>query len=220
MAYELFAKNTNYNPKDALVLPTITDYFDILHEKRAPFQVYDVAADQITGFDHHLGPNQSVVLKIFDPNAVLSLANFSVRLKRMKQVYALERECAERLSKDPEFNNCYYDQGEVFAAVKESDYLCSGQCLISKYIPSCMLPNDEETYQKVKQQIEVVHRNKIVHNDIAARNIRYTPDKEVYLIDFGVSILDPDPDKYRKDYKDLNKLFADRNKPNKREYLT
>ena len=162
------------------------------------------------------------MLKIFDPlnyTPYKPLTYLSDRIHWMKEVYALERECASRLSKDPEFNNCYYDHGDIYAAVGVSEYLSSGHCLISKYISSCRLPNDEETYQKVKQQIEVVHRNNIVHNDIASRNIRYTKEGTIYLIDYGMAILDPKEEDYLEDYKRLDEMFSERNKSDKFQYF-
>ena len=222
MVYEVFGQKTNYPTRYALVLPTITNYFTALHDKRSPFQVFRVNVDQIQGFPHPLPPNDCVVLKIFDPFAVSAyrpLTGFSVRLEWMQEAYALERECIKRLRKDPDFNNCYYDHGEVYASVKQPDYLSSGQCLINQCISTWPLRNDEETYQNVRQQIEVLHRNKIVHKGIAPRSILCTRYNEVYLIGFVVAVLDPNPEEYLDDYRKLEELFADRNKESKEEYL-
>ena len=172
-------------------------------------------------FEHNLQPDESLVLKIFNPVREYPglMDTFNQRVDWFKELYAKELECTQRLRKDPEFNNCYFEQGLILAAVLRSGYVSSGPCLISRYIESEPVPNNEETYQIVKQQLEVVHRNKIVHDYITADNILYEAGT-IYLINFALAILDPKPEDYSKDHEELDKLFADRNKANKQEYLT
>lgn len=56
------------------------------------------------------------------------------------------------------------------------------------FIDTVLLSQDKETYRKTKKQLEIIHRNGIIHGDIREDNILCTKKGKVYIIDFAYSI--------------------------------
>lgn len=79
--------------------------------------------------------------------------------------------------------------------------------MLSKFIESGPLPANEETLERVKQQINVIRDLGIYHNDIAERNILYTKEGKVYIIDFGRSVLDPGEDEWDGDLETWDEVY-------------
>lgn len=125
----------------------------------------------------------------------------------MEREYSWEFQCIQRISKDLQFSNCYFNQDELWVKVKHGTIVV-GRCLWSRYIETVPLPINLETYEKVKQQIDILHRNNIFHGDIAARNILYSKEGKVYIIGFSRSIIDPeDKEIFDADYQELVIIF-------------
>ena len=66
----------------------------------------------------------------------------------------------------------------------EKLYIAKGYFNLFRYIEKVPLPKDRETYEKAKKQLEIIHRNGIVHRDIREDNILYSKEGLVYIIDF------------------------------------
>lgn len=190
-------------------IPPIRGKAEPLHGKDARFQVLKLKASKVK-FLHNLQPHEHLVLKIFDPVAGREtgprqkIPNMDVF---MEAYYSNELKCIQRMSKVPGFNNCYIDHSELWAKVNTPNGWVSGKCLLSKFIESGPLPANEETLERVKQQINVIRDLGIYHNDIAERNILYTKEGKVYIIDFGRSVLDPGEDEWDGDLETWDEVY-------------
>lgn len=180
-------------------------------------QVFKVEASELSFTQ--LQSQEHFAMKIFDPKAY-DANNYRASTASEEQVminenrkildkqYENEIECIRKINGDLEFNNCYLNNNPMFAIVKAND-LVLGKCILSRFIETVPLTKDKKTRKKVEQQIKLLHEHKIVHNDIAKRNILYTTEGEVYLIDFESAIIDPEDEKeYEKDFRALNRIFA------------
>ena len=100
-----------------------------------------------------------------------------------------EKVCYSILSKDTEFNSCYVRQ-----KCWSNHVLQWKSCILQKDISTYSdilrripLPKDRETYEKAKKQLEIIHRNGIIHRDIREDNILYSKEGLVYIIDFALA---------------------------------
>jgi RIO-like serine/threonine protein kinase len=59
---------------------------------------------------------------------------------------------------------------------------------------------------KAKKQLEIIHRNGIVHGDIRDANILYTKDGKIFIIDFANSVLENESTDYMNKKTDLSEL--------------
>ena len=186
-------------------LPTIKNGFVPLHKTPAPFQIFKVRAKKVKCFEHNLRPEGQLVIKIFDPWAALYWEDkpYSEMNEFINSAYKAEKDSIETLSKDPKFHNCYYSHNETWVQVVAPGGVSGGKSILRKHITTVPLPKNEETFNKVKQQLEVIHKNGIVHNDIAG-NILHTKRGKIYIIGFGRATKSSD---FTKDIKDLEVLF-------------
>lgn len=215
---ELFCDGPYYKHTNQLILPTIRDVY-ILSNEEPPFQWFQVPALKLKQLQN-LQPTDEFVLKIYDPIAVTKWdpgLKIGTIVEKYSNIYALELKVCQKLNKIRGFNNCYLDQGEIWAAVKVSNQVSSGQCLIRRAIDSKPLPNTPKTYEKVKKQVQILHRNGIVHNNICAANIIYSREGEVYIIGFDKAILGPTRGDTAKEDRVVEAIFAE--KTDKEKYL-
>lgn len=193
--------------KDAKItkLPTIKNGFVPLHKTPAPFQIFKVRAKKVKCFEHNLRPEGQLIIKIFDPWAALYWEDkpYSEMNEFINSAYKAEKHSIETLSKDPKFHNCYYSHNETWVQVVAPGGVSGGKSILRKHITTVPLPKNEETFQKVKQQLEVIHKHGIAHNDIAG-NILHTKRGKIYIVGFGKATVGGD---FSKDIKDLESLF-------------
>lgn len=182
--------------------------------------VFKVEASELSSFVR-LQSQEHFAVKIFDPKAAYEQNPFKVptgsdqqviinrQLPMLNWLYANETGRIWDLNGDPEFNNCYLNHNQLSATVETANGSVSGKCLISRFIETVPLPKNNETRDKVVQQLKVLHKHKIIHNDISEKNILYTKEGDIYLIDLELAIVDPeDEEEYQKDYKALNQIFT------------
>ncbi|CAG87860.2 DEHA2E07348p [Debaryomyces hansenii CBS767] len=99
--------------------------------------------------------------------------------------FKTEKVCYSILSKDTEFNSSYVRKGVGQTVITmERSYIAKGYFNLFRYIESIQLPKDRETYEKAKKQLEIIHRNGIIHRNIKEGNILYSKEGLVYIIDF------------------------------------
>lgn len=160
--------------------------------------------------------NATLVAKVYDPRMVNIYEFKGYTLEEKKEVcyewYRTESVCYSILTKDPEFNSCYIRQktGQIMITMDKL-YVAKGHFNLFRYIEKVSLPRNQETYEKAKKQLEVIHRNGIVHRDIREDNILCTKEGEVYIIDFAVA--KPNVNTYdlgleQQDFHALERLFA------------
>ena len=160
--------------------------------------------------------NATLVAKVYDPRMVNIYEFKGYPFEEKKDVcyewYRTERVCYSILSKDPEFNSCYVRQktGQIMITMDKL-YVAKGHFNLFRYIEKAPLPKDRETYEKARKQLEVIHRNRIVHRDIREDNILCTKEGQVYIIDFALS--KPNANIYesgleQQDFNDLERVFA------------
>lgn len=188
--------------------------YSVIQAGECSFQVFKVSPrKRVFPLGHKIDRQEQVVLKLFEERASLKSWQEKYYYKDIPRIlyniYDKETECIKRLTKDPEFNNCFYDYGRVRARVCTPLGEMRGRCIISKFIKTITMPRDEETYEKLKRQLGIVHKHGIRHNGIAPRNILYGEDRKVYIIDFGAAkILDSDDkDRYLLDVYWLKYYF-------------
>ncbi|CUM57574.1 unnamed protein product [Debaryomyces tyrocola] len=110
-------------------------------------------------------------------------------LEQCLNAYNSERLFCQILANDPEFNSCYVQHRRGYIKVTvENHYLAKGNFNLFKFIETATMPRDTETYVKAKNQLEIIHRNGIIHGDIRKANILYTKEGKVFIIDFASSI--------------------------------
>ncbi|CAG87192.2 DEHA2D12672p [Debaryomyces hansenii CBS767] len=160
--------------------------------------------------------NATLVAKVYDPRMVNRYEFKGYSFEEKKDVcyewYRTERVCYSILSKDPEFNSCYVRQrmGQVMITMDKS-YVAKGHFNLFRYIEKAPLPKDRETYEKARKQLEVIHRNGIVHRDIKEDNILCTKEGQVYIIDFALSrpnVNIYDSGSEQQDFNALERVFA------------
>lgn len=196
---------------EKLLQLVIEDISEPLKGDFPPYQVLKVNSSKVPFFKHNLQPHESLVFKIFDPEAAKKsdLKGVSSEFPLyMKEDYEKELKCIQRLPKGGEFNNCYFDHKDLWATVNTPDGYFSGRCLLSKFIESVPLTKKEEIREKVQQQIKILHAHGIFHNDIAERNILYTKEGKVYIIDFGNAELDVSAEKREEDLEMWEKVYS------------
>lgn len=181
--------------------------YSVIKAGHSKYQVFKVAALKAP-FLENVDPRDQVVLRIHDPEMSfdrwIQLKIFRSASDYLGLVYGVERRCVRRLSKDPEFNNCFLSYSPVFAEVITPIGRISGKCLLSKYIESVPIPKDEETYEKVKKQLNVVHKHGITLNGHVEHNVLYSKEGKVYIISFEMA--DLKEDSY--DEESLNYMFG------------
>lgn len=109
------------------------------------------------------------------------------RKQSVEKYYHIERGFIDKLMEDEEFNNCFLKHKELELTIldRAGHKRCRGKCILSRKMNSDT-PCDMETFRKAEQQLAVIHKNHIYHNDVALRNILWWGDK-VYFIDFSYS---------------------------------
>lgn len=189
--------------------------YSVIRAGECPFQVFQVPASKLATFNHNLEPNDQVVLKIFDEKLceksfVKHFGSRSVKRSFIRP-YQNETTCLRRLSKDPEFNNCFLDYGNVWAKVNTPIGQISGKCILTKFIDGVPIRDDDETREQLKQQLRIVHKHGIVHNNIIKRNILYDREGKVYIIGFDKAeiIESTDEEDYSVDFDCLEGVFDD-----------
>lgn len=136
--------------------------------------------------------NETLVAKVYDPRManVYEFKGYTIEEKKdiCYEWCRTERACYSILSRDSEFNSCYVRQkiGQIMVTMDKL-YVAKGYCNIFRYIEKVPLPKDQETYEKAKKQLEVIHRNRIIHRDIREDNILCTKEGHVYIIDFALA---------------------------------
>lgn len=160
--------------------------------------------------------NETLVAKVYDPR-MANLYDFKgYTLEEKKDIcyewYRTERVCHSILSRDPEFNSCYVRQktGQIMVTMDKL-YVAKGYFNIFRYIEKVPLSKNQETYEKAKKQLEVIHRNGIIHRDIREDNILCTKEGHVYIIDFALakpSVNTYDSGLEQQDLLDLDGVFA------------
>ncbi|CAG84330.1 DEHA2A01012p [Debaryomyces hansenii CBS767] len=110
-------------------------------------------------------------------------------LEQCLNAYNSERLFCQILANNPEFNSCYVQHRRGYIKVTVANhYLAKGNFNLFKFIKTVTMPRDTETYVKAKKQLEIIHRNGIIHGDIWKANILYTKEGKVFIIDFASSI--------------------------------
>lgn len=165
----------------------------------------DVYSSQLVKFDSYymkkyllcpMDDRQKLVAKIYDPIMANRVHDkcISSRKEVLEQCldnYNSEKVFCQILANDPEFNNCYVPHRRGYIKVTvDGYYLAQGRFNLFKFIDTVPMPRDTETYLKAKKQLEIIHRNGIVHGDMRSDNILYTKDGEIFIIDFANSILE------------------------------
>lgn len=220
--YEMYSRGQSPSPNKESILPTIHSGH-ALHQKPR-FQEFLVRALEekwLQNLQPNLQPSDEVVLKLFDPIAAAASNTsriFNFILRDVKESYALELRVSQKLHKIQGFNNCYFEQVELWAAVQVSNRLSSGKCLIRKAVKSKPLPNTPNAYGKVKTQVQLLHRNGIVHNDLSAATVLYSKDGKVYIVGFGKAILEPKKETMDKEDQAVETMFAERSRA-RRKYI-
>lgn len=136
--------------------------------------------------------DEKLIVKVFDPikakrdHDSYRISKGDIK-KKCREAYLREMAAYEKLLPFQNFNSIYIDQKCVFGRFDiDVHYHALGPFLILKYIESEALPLNKETYEKAREQLNIVHSACIIHGDISLRNILYTRGK-IYLIDFGYS---------------------------------
>ncbi|CAG86581.2 DEHA2D00352p [Debaryomyces hansenii CBS767] len=133
-----------------------------------------------------------LVVKVFDPAKAKRDHNKYVIKKHdmfdnCRRAYLCEKRAYERLLLNFKFNSVYIAQEPVYGRFFIGNYYHAlGPFIVLKYLAKETLPRDEETYEKAKEQLNIIHLYNIIHGDISPRNILYSQGK-VYFIDFGYS---------------------------------
>mgnify|MGYP001165870376 CR=1 FL=1 len=181
----------------------------------------DVYSSQLVKFDSYymkkyllrpMDDKQKLVAKIYDPIMANRVHDkyISSREEVMEQCldnYNSERSCCQVLANDPEFNSCYVPHRRGYIKVTvDKYYLAQGRFNLFKFIDTVPMPRDEETYMKAKKQLEIIHRNGIVHGDIRDANILYTKDGKIFIIDFANSVLENESTDSTNKITDLSEL--------------
>ena len=142
-----------------------------------------------------IDPEETIIVKIY-----LDFHEYSEKeaeeAKESHEAYTRERECVMKISQDPEYHNCYLQHSEAYVEaelVNKSNRKFIGNVILSRYAGE---PWDgrSSSRQEIEKQLEVIHRNRIVHCDIRHQNILYNEAEEkVYIMDFSLSwIYDPE----------------------------
>ena len=133
--------------------------------------------------------SEVVVAKVYDPRNMNRDQHKIYTSEQRRYIcdewHNTEKLCYSILSKDTEFNSCYVRQksGKIIITM-EKLYIAKGYFNLFRHIEKVPLPKDRETYEKAKRQLEIIHRNGIVHRDIKEENILYTKQGLVYIVDF------------------------------------
>jgi len=160
--------------------------------------------------------NQALVAKVYDPRMANLYEFKGYTLEEKKDIcyewYRTERVCYSILSRDPEFNSCYVRQkmGQIMVTMDKL-YVAKGYFNVLRYMEKVPLPKNQETYEKAKKQLAVIHRNGIIHRDIREDNILYTKEGHVYIIDFALakpSVNIYDSGLEQQDLRGLDDVFA------------
>lgn len=202
--------------------------FDILKHGRDYYsQVYSIETSYLAEFlKNDIGNPERVVIKIHDAwyypsdefiiyDEFFKIESSESDLQQRKLAvcednYELERQCYKILEKDSKFNSIAYDHDHLKLA-----FCClggifrKGMTNIFKYIETQELTRDQETYQKAVEQLEIIHKNGIIHNDISEGNILYSKDGKVYIIDYSFSIFSTDKKRIERDKYDLKYVFSE-----------
>lgn len=89
-------------------------------------------------------------------------------------------------------------------------YESTGFTNIFKYIKNQPLPKDSTTFKKAQKQLKIIHAAGFIHRDIAERNLLYSRDGEVYIIDFSSASYEPDNEAGRlSDMRNLEYIFKE-----------
>ena len=181
----------------------------------------DVYSSQIVKFDSYyvkkyllcpMDDKQKLVAKIYDPIMANRVHDKYIcsREEVMEQCldnYNSERRFCQVLANDPEFNSCYVPHRRGYLKVTvDKYYLAQGRFNLFKFIDTIPMPRDNETYTKAKKQLEIIHRNGIVHGDIRDANILYTKNGKIFIIDFANSVLENESTDYMNKKTDLSEL--------------
>lgn len=173
--------------------------FSVIKAGHSRFQWFKVAALSVP-FLGSRDPHEQVVIKVFDPdmsyNRLWRTTGFSGDIigrygisvtECLDTAYKNALMSINKLQKDPEFNNCFLHDYEVFAEVHTPIGCISGKCLVSKYIETIPLPKTQQVYTKVKKQASIVLEQGLTHHGsdrICERNILYSKKGDVYIIAF------------------------------------
>ena len=132
----------------------------------------------------NIDPEETIIVKIYNRNGHND--------EEINETYTRERACINRMSKDPEYHNCYLQHSEatVLATPNEWGYdIYKGKVILSKYIEGQEYLNRKRISRtELETQLEVIHRNGILHNDIMEFNILNDEEKRVvYIMDFSLA---------------------------------
>ena len=171
-----------------------------------------------------------LIVKVFDPaNAKRNHNKYVIKKHDMfdncRRAYLCEKRAYERLLPNFKFNSVYIAQEPVYGRFFIGNhYHALGPFIVLKYLAKETLPRDEETYEKAKEQLNIIHLYNIIHGDISPRNILYSQGK-VYFIDFGYSEYTEDklgsnpvsanPERIKSEHEQLCGIFG---QPNPKEY--
>lgn len=159
-------------------------------------QIFKVPVSAVKPTSLELQDHEELVVKIFDPNTVAKpwpkKQGWVPPTGNHEHQYDCVRNCIEKLCRDPEFNNCFFDCSEVSGTIATPIGYFSGKCILSKYIETAPFPDDEETYKKVLKQVQVLHKHRIHHRDLGEDNVIYGKDDRVYIMGFtSAEMIDP-----------------------------
>ena len=151
-----------------------------------------------------------VIVKIFEPRDVIDAETEAKVLRELEGPHRFPKVLDYRVLNPPQryynpFHRCDLNVGAI---------------LVLEFIEATPLYSDTKFYRGFKDvrkaisqlldQVKYIHSKRIVHHDLADRNILITPEQDVIIIDFGISFsLEPPYRRGRVVLPDVNPLQLD-----------
>lgn len=176
----------------------VTECFGAIGDRA--FLIFKIQAELLSKVIRlSIDPQETLVVKEFSPDYFFQRCWWRYHdvdphdLPRLlDNCYKTERKATARLFEDGEINNCYVDHRQfIFEFLMMFGLSMLGKCIVSRFIESRQMPNNEETYQQARHQLSLIHNLGIAHMDIRSDNILYDNEGKLYFIDFGNAIFDP-----------------------------
>lgn len=211
------------NEVDEPVEALICEGLDSIQRGICNSQIFKIDAKKLKSFlPVEVIENNKVVLKVYDPSMCRE-ANILYQSREERhaaqddyiRTFKVERLFLQELYDDKNFNSCYIPHKTgLISIIIDGLAVAEGYFNLLRYIECQPLQSNIETYKKAKRQLEIIHKHGIIHGDIAKRNILYSKDEKIYIIDFQNALRDnKDGDSLSKkvDMDNLDKIFhADR----------
>lgn len=183
-------------------------------------QIFKIDAKKFKEFLSIEGQGDTkLIAKVYDPSMcrkIISRERTDEDYYYIRDLYIrsfiLERRILQELYRDKNFNSCYIPhKTAIISIIIDGMVVAVGYFNLLQYIKCKPLPQNEETHEKAKRQLEIIHNHGIIHGDIAERNILYSEDGKVYIIDFQHSIRENKAEhslfSKEKDIVDLDRIF-------------